>query len=198
VFIRQMLISSSDATGQTYVSTSGGYLDASWFNRTFWQAGRVKTSGLMVLGDDVAYGVELYESRSRETVFRPGANVYRLRCIPLKAPAGEQAGGGGRRNQGPPARWEQHLGTRVTAMVRAADTIFVAGSPDVVDPADPHGAWEGRQGGVLAAFAAADGRQLAERPLPAPPVWDGMAAAGGRLYISTSSGKILCLGSAGE
>jgi hypothetical protein len=78
-------------------------------------------------------------------------------------------------------------------MVRAADTIFVAGSPDVVDPKDPHGAWEGRKGGILAAFAAADGKKLAEYKLPAPPVWDGMAAANGRLFISTSGGDIICM-----
>jgi hypothetical protein len=44
---------------------------------TFWQVGRAQTSGLMVLGDDAAYGVEVFDSRSRETVFKPGANAYR-------------------------------------------------------------------------------------------------------------------------
>ena len=78
-------------------------------------------------------------------------------------------------------------------MVRAADIIFVAGSPDMVDPKDPHGAWEGRKGGILAAFAASDGAQLAEYKLSAPPVWDGMAAANGRLYISAVGGDIICM-----
>ena len=68
-----------------------------------------------------------------------------------------------------------------------------SGSPDVVDPKDPHGAWEGRKGGILAAFAAGDGKMLAEYKLPAPPVWDGMAAANGRLFISTSGGDIICM-----
>ena len=39
-----------------------------------------------------------------------------------------------------------------------------------------------------------DGTRLAEHPLDAPPVWDGMAAASGRLYLSTADGKVLCLG----
>ena len=73
-------------------------------------------------------------------------------------------------------------------------SIFVAGSPDVVDPEDPHGAWEGRKGGILAAFAVGDGRKLAEYKLPAPPVWDGMAAAGNRLFISTMDGYVVCMG----
>jgi hypothetical protein len=79
-------------------------------------------------------------------------------------------------------------------MIRTGDTIFVSGSPDVVDPEDPHGAWEGRKGGILAAFAVGDGRKLVEYKLPAPPVWDGMAAAGDRLFISTMDGYVVCMG----
>ncbi|MFQ5811552.1 MAG: PQQ-binding-like beta-propeller repeat protein, partial [Armatimonadota bacterium] len=198
VFIRQMNVSAPEVRAGQHLYTTGGYLDPSWFNRTFWRVGRAATSGLMVLGKDVAYGVEVYASRSRETVFPPGANVYRLRCLPLKAT--EDAGdteAARRRRQGPKALWEQRLAIRVTAVVRAGETIFVAGSPDVVDPEDPHGAWEGRKGGVLAAFAAGDGEKLAEYELTAPPVWDGMAAAGGRLYISMMDGGVVCMG-AGE
>ena len=197
VFIRQMAVSSSGAPHGPHLVSSGGYLDASWFNRTFWQAGRARTSGLMVLGRDVAYGVEVYSSRSRETLFTPGANAYRLAAIPLQAPAGgprAKQAAGKRRAQGVKPLWQKRLAVRVTAMVRAAETIFVAGSPDVVDPKDPHGAWEGRKGGVLATYAADDGRKLAEHKLPAPPVWDGMAVAGGRLFISTGKGCIVCMG----
>jgi len=197
VFIRQMQVSGSGDRGGLHLYTTGGYLDSSWFNRTFWQVGRAKTSGLMVLGKEVAYGTEVYESRSRETVFKPGAKVYRLQCISLKPPARSATGKPPktkRRQQGPKPVWEQHLGVRVTAMIRAGDTVFVAGSPDIVDPEDPHGAWEGRKGGILAAFNAGDGKKLAEYALPAPPVWDGMAAAQGRLFISTSDGRIVCMG----
>jgi hypothetical protein len=79
-------------------------------------------------------------------------------------------------------------------MVRAADKLLVAGSPDVVDPEDPHGAWEGRKGGVLAVFDAADGRKLSEIKLDAPPVWDGMAATEGHVLVSAMDGRVVCLG----
>jgi hypothetical protein len=46
---------------------------------------------------------------------------------------------------------------------------------------------------LLAAFAAADGTPIAEFELPAPPVWDGMAAANGRLYLTLSNGTVVCL-----
>jgi outer membrane protein assembly factor BamB len=67
---------------------------------------------------------------------------------------------------------EQGIG----AIVVAGDTVFVAGTR-----------------GRLIALASADGKTLAERDLPAP-VWDGMAAAYGRVYVSTRDGKLICLG----
>jgi len=197
VYIRQMKVSTAGGRSGVHLYTTGGYLDPSWFNRTFWKAGRAQTSGVMVLGNDVAYGVEIYPSRSRETVFKPGAANYRLACYALKAqPArkgAKQAKPKQRRAQGPARVWQQRVPIRITAMVRAAGTLFVAGPPDIVDPNDPHAAWEGRKGGVLAAFAASDGKKLAEHQLASPPVWDGMAAAGGRLYVSTMDGKVVCL-----
>ncbi|MCP4257221.1 MAG: PQQ-binding-like beta-propeller repeat protein [Planctomycetes bacterium] len=196
VFIRQMKVSSSGGREGQHLFTTGGYLDPSWFNRTLWQVGQARTSGLMVMGKDVAFGVEVYDSRSREAVFSPGAMAYRLKCLPLKVTARkarEKQNINKRRQQAPKPLWEQRIGIRVTAMIRTGDTIFVAGSPDVVDAVDPHGVWEGRKGGILAAFAADDGRNLAEYKLPAPPVWDGMAAADNRLFISTTDGNVVCL-----
>jgi len=194
VFIRQMKVSSPGGRDGLHLYTTGGYLDPSWFNRTRWQVGRAQTSGLMVLGKDNAYGVEVYDGRSRETVFSPGTNAYRLGAIPLKAPAANRKQAAAKaRQQGPKFSWEQRLGIRVTAMVKARDIIFAAGSPDTVDPKDPYGAWEGRKGGLLAAFVTDDGEKLAEYELPAPPVWDGMAAADGRLVVSISDGSIVCM-----
>lgn len=47
-------------------------------------------------------------------------------------------------------------------------------------------------------FVAGDGdgngKRLAEYKLPASPVLDGMAAAGGQLFISTRNGDIVCMG----
>jgi hypothetical protein len=39
-----------------------------------------------------------------------------------------------------------------------------------------------------------DGQTLAEHTLEAPPVFDGLIAAAGRLFMSTTDGRILCLG----
>ena len=79
-------------------------------------------------------------------------------------------------------------------MVVAGPTLFVAGFPDRVEAGHPWATFEGRRGGVLRALAAEDGRPLAAHKLDSPPVWDGMAAAGGRLYLATVGGKVLCVG----
>ncbi|MHC4173944.1 MAG: hypothetical protein ACYST5_13535 [Planctomycetota bacterium] len=47
---------------------------------------------------------------------------------------------------------------------------------------------------VLYVVSTADGRKLAEYKLDSPPVFDGLAAANGRLYLVSNDGKILCLG----
>jgi hypothetical protein len=55
--------------------------------------------------------------------------------------------------------------------------------------------FEGRRGAVLRVHSATDGERLAEQSLDAPPVFDGLIAAGGRLYLSTVDGRVLCMAS---
>jgi hypothetical protein len=92
-----------------------------------------------------------------------------------------------------PPLWTKWLPIRIRAMVKAGETLFVAGPPDVLDPNDPYAAFEGRCGARLAAVSATDGTPLAETKLDAPPVFDGLIAAGGRLFASLEDGSIACL-----
>jgi len=62
----------------------------------------------------------------------------------------------------------------------------------VVDSTDPWAAFEGRKGGRLQVRSKETGKKLAESVLPAAPVYDGMAAAGTRLYVSLSNGQLAC------
>ncbi len=93
-----------------------------------------------------------------------------------------------------PPRWSEWLPVRIRAMALAGQTLFVAGPPDVLDPNDPLGAFEGRKDAVLWAVSAVDGKKLAEFGLDSAPVFDGMIAANARLYVSTTDGKVVCLG----
>lgn len=58
------------------------------------------------------------------------------------------------------------------------------------------GSLAGTQRGKIVVYAKADGTVLAECPPPRPPVWDGMVAAEGRLYVSLADGSIVCLAKA--
>jgi hypothetical protein len=95
------------------------------------------------------------------------------------------------------------------AMALTSDAIFVAGPPNVIDerkayrmPDDPdvlaklqyqEEALEGQYGGQLWAVGKADGEVRARYTLDTIPVFDGLAAAGGRLFVSTVDGRVLCL-----
>ena len=53
----------------------------------------------------------------------------------------------------------------------------------------------GSDGSVLLALSAKDGKKISQMKLDVLPVFDGMIAAGGRIYMSTVDGKVVCLGS---
>jgi outer membrane protein assembly factor BamB len=89
--------------------------------------------------------------------------------------------------------WRQWLPVRIRAMVKAGDTLFVAGAPDVFDAKDPYAAFEARKGAKVVAVSAKDGKKLSETPLEYPPVFDGIIAANGRLFASLRDGSIVCL-----
>ena len=91
--------------------------------------------------------------------------------------------------------WVAAMPLRPRAMIRAGDRLFVGGMTDQFDPNDPINAEHLGDGkGWLQIASVIDGKLLARLPLEAPPVWDGMAAAGGRLFISTRGGTVICLG----
>jgi len=94
----------------------------------------------------------------------------------------------------PSFKWSVDLPMRPRAMIRAGGTVLLGGMPCEVDEKDLLAAYEGRKGGLLWATSPADGGRMAEYKLKSPPVWDGMAAANGQLYISTQDGSVLCMG----
>jgi hypothetical protein len=91
-----------------------------------------------------------------------------------------------------PPVWFKWVPLRVKAMVSAKSALFVAGAPDVLDPADIMGAFEGRKGASLWAVSKTDGKKLAEYKLDFPPIFDGMIAADDRLFVVTIDGSIRC------
>jgi outer membrane protein assembly factor BamB len=167
------------ATGG-HLTSVAGLLDDNWFNQTYWTVDGKAHSKLLVFDDNAAFGVKPFPGNARHSraIFRPGSKGYTLFA-----------------NERPKhqTRWSIQIPVRIRAMVVAGSTLFVAGTPDVIDAEDPWSAIDGRKGGILCAISTADGKKLAEYPLKSPPVFDGIAAANGRLYISTIDGSVVCL-----
>jgi len=79
------------------------------------------------------------------------------------------------------------------AMVVGPKHLAVAGPPAEIQPDDPWANFEGRAGGQLQILDKETGEPVARVKLASPPVWNGIAAAGDRLYLSTRDGRLLCL-----
>jgi len=77
--------------------------------------------------------------------------------------------------------WSVRLPLRPRAMIRAGGALFIG--------------CEQGEGGALRVVSCKDGATLGTAPLDAPPAWDGMAAAKGRLYLALRSGRVVCMGS---
>jgi outer membrane protein assembly factor BamB len=90
--------------------------------------------------------------------------------------------------------WQRNVQINGKAMIKAGESLVIAGTPNEFPAANFYRAVEGGAGGVLAIASVADGTLRKMTRLEAPPVWDGMAAANGRLYIATADGKVICLG----
>jgi len=229
-----------------------GFLDGSWFHRSYWLYGRTYQSGcnwwfragrfapaarLMVFDDATIYG---YGRKPMYYVWSP-ALEYRLYAAQkdIKPEALKRVTAANREmerkqrraifnrevTKNAPLRdisasvvkWSQDepaLIARAMALAGASTklgtgtTLFVAGPPDVLDEeaavrrrfdadvqkrlGEQDAALAGRKGALLWAVSAVDGKRLAELRLDATPVWDGMAAAGGRLYLATTEGKVCC------
>jgi len=97
-------------------------------------------------------------------------------------------------NTTPPMKWSVRIPLRPRAILRAGDMIFLGGMSDKPLAGDPHATFEGRAGGLMRTVSATDGKALAQRKLASPPVWDGLAAAGGRMVMTTMDGRVVCMG----
>jgi outer membrane protein assembly factor BamB len=95
----------------------------------------------------------------------------------------------------PNGGWIADIPITGKALIKAGDNLFVAGST-VQYPAEQfeeiQAGYEGRNGGVLWVASARDGEKLAKYELDAPPAWDGIAAAEGRLIIALQDGTVQC------
>ncbi|HEX7899042.1 MAG TPA: PQQ-binding-like beta-propeller repeat protein [Planctomycetota bacterium] len=111
----------------------------------------------------------------------------------------------------PKFTWTRDFPAYARAMTLAGKTLLVAGPPDFIDEeeafkalgrkdedtkkrlVEQDAAMTGARGAKLYAVSTSDGQTAAEIPLAAPPVWDGMAVADGRVYVATIDGRVIAL-----
>jgi hypothetical protein len=91
-----------------------------------------------------------------------------------------------------PENWSTGIQLNPKAVLKSAGVLYVAGVPNKYPAEDIYMALEGRMQGLLTTFSATDGSLLAKYKLDAPPVWDGLAAADERLFISLKNGYVEC------
>jgi len=192
-----------------HVFATGGFLDDEWFNRTFWMYSETwpgfhhanwgaKTGHLLAVDEKNTYAVQAYPRRNLQSpLFTPGKQGYLLYAddnenepVMPDYTRGVPKGIGFTRTK--PPVWFNWVPLRIRAMVAAQSALFVAGAPDVLPEDDPMAAFDGRKGALLWAVSKTDGKKLAEYKLDFPPVFDGMIAADGQLFIVTIDGTIRC------
>ena len=219
-----------------HIWSSVGFLDDSWWHRTYWQfgtsmgggwggwpkAGQQAPAGRLLVTDGkriFGFGRNQYDT--------PGAHVgvdaaevwgpigpqrgrwtyFRLFGRTLDGQPSISAGGTPTKKKagGTPATaasdWTRRIPVIGQGIVLAGQTLLIGGPADTVAEI-PHStaevdplaaALETTRGGRLLVVSTADGQTLAEYGLPSPPVFDGMAVADGRLYLSTKLGQVMCM-----
>jgi len=192
-----------------------GFLDTSWFRRTYWlygnvyvsgaqgwaRAGNVRPSGrIMSLDDDHIYGFgrdkyppspgnahQMYLQGEREMLFATARTSGDI--VAEDAPKGKAV------SLGPDSyKWMMPADIQVRAMVLAGvgteKRLIVAGAKG--DWVTSQQALEGKLGSILRMISPEDGSTIREIVLPGLPVFDGMAVAHGKVFLSMADGAVVC------
>ncbi len=199
-----------DRRAEPHLMTTDGFLDTTWFNRTYWTHSDrwpgyyftyrgPKSGQILAFDDEATYALKVYTERvGHSAEFRPGTGYRLIADRNTTAPVldvmeiGAEKGRGYSRTELP--IWEKRIPIRAHGMVLARNRLYLAGPPDLAPEEGAYEAMIGKRGALFRVVSTSDGATLAEFPIKDVPVFDGLIAAGGRLYLSTTSGTLVCLG----
>ncbi|MHC4403987.1 MAG: outer membrane protein assembly factor BamB family protein, partial [Planctomycetota bacterium] len=199
-----------DRRGEPHLMTNDGFLDKTWFNRTYWTHSdrwpgyyftyRGPKSGQILVFDDTAtYALKVYtKRRGHSPEFQPGTGYRLIADRNTTKPVldvmeiGAEKGRGFSRTELP--IWSERIPIRVHGMLLARERLYLAGPPDLPPEQGAYEAMIGKRGAVFRVVSTSDGGRLAEFTMDEVPVFDGLIAAGGRLYMSTMDGTLICWG----
>lgn len=189
IYLRDMVFDkrgTEQTAGKAHLFTLTDFLDDSWPHRSYWIFGtqcsiatgcssrdkKLIFGRLLLFDESDIYGYgrgQVHWSNQLQD------GAYRLFAVS--------------RDNGA-TRWAKPVKIQIRAMILAGKILFVAG-PSVDTDNAPE---TSNQEAVLIAYSASDGKELARYRLESAPVFDGMAAAYGRLFISMTDGSLLCMG----
>jgi len=187
----------------------GGFLDETWWHRTYWIYGTTMMSGyggwpkvgnavpagrlLVFDGEEFIYGYSRMSYRAGAGHVTPdAAKDYKLFAEVL-TPESEprRKTNVKKKGSGPAGRrkfvWSRNLPFLANSIVLTQDALLVAGGQSLTESAEHHGA------GRFWIVSRRDGTKQGECELTAPSILDGMAFTETGIFVSTIDGSVLCL-----
>ncbi len=205
-----------DRSCELHLMATGGFLDRQRydgaFNRLYWMYSKrwpgyyfaydqaPKAGQILVFDEETTYAARYYTKRHGHSPEYELGSGYELvadanTSQPVLRPPryGQEKGGGFSRERF--WKWLQKVPVRVEAMVLAGERLYLAGPPDRGSGQEAADAIRGRKGARFRVVSASDGATLSKMALEKAPVFDGLIAAFGRLFMASRDGTIVCLGS---
>jgi len=202
-----------------HIFSPTGFLDDTWWHRTYWlygsrfiggwagyyQAGKRAPAGrILVMEDEWVYGFG-----RRPQFYRWTTPIeHHLFAVSKEKPPARVEPPTGRRGGGFAVvhQWTRDLPLFARAMLLSGNTLYLAGPADNIDEvavfknarqfgnelAEQAEAFDGKRGGLLWIVDAETGEKRKELKLDTVPVFDGMSAAGKRLFMSMKDGSLSC------
>jgi hypothetical protein len=162
--------------------TQSGLLDGDYFKRTHWNFPGGYAS-VLTFDDNFIYSLRMFDSTralTSEVYFTPGTKGYALLKYKRLPRNNHRA-------------WETRVPLRAQAILSTPNRIFLGGIPDVVSEDDPYAAFDGKLGGQLYVINAADGTVEQKLKIPGEPVFHGVAATPGKLFLALKTGTVVGL-----
>ena len=199
-----------------------GFLNEEWYVRTYWLYGtdvgggyfrwasmaggkQIPAGRILCFDDESFYGFGRRRHAGSWTGHR--GNLYHL-FAQDRVPAETLSPAAFTQNKSPQWRWTCTDPVIVRAMAVGKDHVYAASVPDrrketgtgasgttmaaLSNSDEALAAFRGERGASLACYAKADGRKAAELALTAPPVFDGLSIANGRLLLALKDGTLVC------
>jgi outer membrane protein assembly factor BamB len=177
-----------------HLYSSLGFLDDTGFHRGYWLYGHTVGEGwggwrmmkgsaagaLLTIDREAIYGY------GRNKLVQPSGNVRLTFPMPGVRRALFKLSEKGS------SQWTLPLPFEARALAVTESVLFAAGP--MGDTWQSLEAYNGRNGAELWSVSAQDGSKLHRVEFDAMPVFDGLIAARGKLYLSTVDGHVVCLG----